>query len=356
MSNFQNLKTLFVTLVPIAIPYAISTYRKFRTQSIRAASLRRPLPQHVSYALNILFFASVAFTIASCYAFSYENLITDTASRIQTPSNVLWERVAARRPHRVLTELDEKLKTRLASTDGRCLYLMYGPETVGNCPFCNSDDPKSFFYYAIPELFLPHLLNFIVLGLATSKAIAGREGSRFRTLATVVGCVLALVEVTAWSEYDWKANARVTRGENLFQFYGWIRLAKSVGFAMVDAGFAAFLWATATNRLMVVPPSATERVDDVLRQLEVSGGKMAAAGIIRNATARDDELRNKSEEYFKRDMAGWNKIMKEEEVQKSMRLAQSQGRLDISKIEVEAGRYAENLIPALGAEPQRWAN
>ena len=353
MTDFQTLKAIAFTLAPIAIPYAITTFRKYRSDSLKAASARRPLPRHVSYAINILFLASVAFVVSSFYAFSYENLIADTGSRVQTPSNVLWERVAARRPDRVLTELDERLKLRLASTEGRCLYLMYGPETVGNCPFCSSDDPRSFFYYAMPEIFLPHLLNFVVLGLATSNAVAGREGSRFRVLATVIGCLAALVEVTAWYKYDWKANAGVVRAADLFPFYGWVRLMRSIGFAGMDMCFAGFLWATATNRLMLAPPSATERIDNVLRQLEVSTGKMAAAGIVRNATARDVDLRGKSEEYFKKDTAVWHENMKEDEVQKNIRLAQSQGRLDLDKIAMEAGRYADNLIPAVGSALQK---
>ncbi|KAI4154853.1 MAG: hypothetical protein LQ340_001398 [Diploschistes diacapsis] len=353
MIDFQSLKALLFTLAPFAIPYAISSFRKYQSYSRKSAHTLRPVPRRTGCALNILFVASIAFIIASFYAFSYENLITDTGSRILTPSNVLWERVAAGRPDRALTELDEKLKARLASTDGKCLYVMYGPETVGNCPFCSSDDPRSFFYYAVPEIFLPHLLNFVILGLVTSDTVAGKEGNRFRTLGTVIGCVLALLEITAWYQYDWKANARVTRASDMFQFYGWARLVRSLGFAVVDMGFAAFLWATATNRLMVVPPNAVDRVDQALRQMEMSGGKIAAAGIVKNAVITNEELRRRTEEFFKFDSERWTEVMADEEVERSIRQAQSEGRLDMGKIKAEAEKYVDNLIPAANADMHR---
>ena len=227
---------------------------------------------------------------------------------------------------------------------------MYAGETVGNCPFCSSDEPRSFFYYAAPEIFLPHLLNFGVLGVATSHAVAGREGSRFRTLATVVGVVMVLVEVTAWWRYDWKANGRVTRPQDLFLFYGRVRLGRSLGMALVDMGFAGLLWGTATNRFMFVPPGAEERVDVVLRRLENARGKMGAAGIIRNVAARNEGLRVKSEDFFVQDDRGWAEVMTDEEVKKSIAKAKAQGRLDVHKMEREAEKYAENLISSASLE------
>ena len=221
---------------------------------------------------------------------------------------------------------------------------------MGNCPFCSSDEARSFFYYAAPEIFLPHLLNFGVLGLATSQAVAGREGSRFRTLATVVGVVMVLVEVTAWWRYDWKANGRATRPADLFLFYGWVRLGRSLGLALVDMGFAGLLWATATNRLMVVPPGAEERVDGVLRRLEIARGKMGAVGIIRNVAARNEGLRVKSADFLVQDDKGWKEVMADEEVKKSIAKAKAQGRLDVDKMEKEAERYAENLLSSASLE------
>ena len=215
---------------------------------------------------------------------------------------------------------------------------------MGNCPFCNTDDARSYFYYALPEIFTPHVLNMVALGLATSAGIAGREGSRFRTLATVIGCILALVEVTAWWQYDWKANARVLRPGDMWQFYGWVRLGRCLGLAVADIGFAGLLWATSSNRIMVVPPRAEERIDEVMRLLGASGGKMTAAGIVRNVVARDSSLKGKSGEWFEEESRRMDRITADEEVKASIAQAKAQGRIDIDKLKPDAERYAEGLV------------
>ena len=349
MSDFESLKTLFYTIAPFAIPYVISSYRKYQAYSRAHKAERRPVPRRIGLSLNILFVAALIALVASAYAFSYENIFTKTASRLQTPSNVLWERVAKKRPGRTLTELDEKLQDRLASVDARCLYLMYGPDTIANCPFCNSDEPMSFFYYAMPSILLPHLLNFIVLGFATSNGVAGREGSRFRASAAVVGCVLALVELAVWYNYDWKANAKATKSVDLFQFFGWIRLSRSIAIAVVDAGFAWFLWATSTNRILVVPPSARERLENVIKQLEICASQQAATGIIHNAIVRNEELHKNTETHWTQDSILMQQVMADPEVQKGLLKAKSLGRLDMDKLELEAAKYAESLIPPMSS-------
>ena len=165
-----------------------------------------------------------------------------------------------------------------------------------------------------------------------------------------MGVLMALVEVTAWWRYDWKANGRVTRAGDLFLFYGWMKLGRSLGIAVTNMGFAAFLWLTATNRFLVVPLGAEERIDGVLRQLEAARGKMGAVGIIGNVTARNEGLRKKSEEIFAQDDRSWKEVMADEEVKKSIAKAKAQGRFDFERMEREADRYAENLISSASLE------
>jgi hypothetical protein len=345
MSTLQNAKTLLYTLGPFLLPYIYSNVRKYWVYSKNNKAQRRPVPRRIGIALNLLFVATTIALISSFYAFSYENVITKTNSRLQTSSTVLWERVALRRPNKALTELDEKLKVRLTSTEGRCLYLMYGPDTTGNCPFCNSDNPDTFFYYALPSILLPHFLNLLLLGLCTSSAVGGKEGKRFRGVAIIIGSLLALAEVIAWNGYDWKDNAKVVKASELFHFYGWARFARNIAIALTDAGFAFLLWATSTNRLMVVPPSAGERIEGIIKTLELGGSKQSAASIIHNTTVRSEKLHSQEYSHWTEHEAKIKEMMQEKAIQRAITRAQSDGRLDTTKIGQEAERYAETLIP-----------
>lgn len=349
MTTFESVKTLAYSLGPFVLPYLYSSFKKYQRYVQTHQAKRRPVPRRIGLVLNLLFIATIAAIVSSFYAFSYENLITKTNSRIQTPQNVLWERVASKRPGHNLTLLDEKLKDRLASTDGRCLYLMHGPDVTGNCPFCSSDEPRTFLYYALPAILSPHLFNMIVLGLATSSNVAGKEGNRFRTPVVLLGCLFAASEILIWLNFDWKTNASVTKGTDLFHFFGWARLGRGAGIAIIDSGLAWFLWATSTNRLMVISPPARERVDEVLKQLGTTSKRLTAMGIIRNATVRNEELHQKELDHWKIDEAKMQEVVSHKSVQKAMLKAKSQGRLDADKLERDAQAYVEAILPVAGS-------
>ena len=345
--SLGGLQTLFLTIAPFLIPYLIRTYRSLRGQAHANLPARRPVPLAIRrYTLNILFAAATLAFISTLPPFTPENILARTSSRIQIPANVLWERVAALRPNRSLTELDEKLRSRLVTVDARCFYLVYGPDVVGNCPFCNSDEPSSYFYYAVPTILFPHLLNLAALGLSTSSAIAGKEGSRWRLHVTILGTILALGELFMYYTYDRKVNARATRSEDLFPFHWKMRLAQGLGLAIVDISFAGLLWLTSTNRLFVAPLTAAERLDHAIRQLETTSGKLTAVGVVRNATVRNQNLRNANDAYWKREGDVMEEVMAEREVVNDMRGALSSGRINLPRVEKEAGLYADNIIDA----------
>lgn len=339
----SRLKTLLFTLGPFLLPRLISYYRTVRTQSRTSQVPIRATPQHVRHALNILFVFAVLALISSLPTLYPENIFTVTSSRIQTPNDVLFTRLAALRPEGFTTDLDETLRPRLASLDARCLYLTYGPDTVAHCPFCTSEDARSYFYYALPTLLLPHLLHLLVLGLATSSAISGSEGNRWRTQAAIVGAVLALGECYIIGARDWKANARTVRAEDLDHFYWRMRTVRGLVLALVDAGFAGFLWATSTNRLFAVPPAAAERIEGVVKVLENVRGRLSAVGIVRNAVVRDEALRKKTDSYWKKEGEVMGEVMDEREVVEGVRAALESGRVSVQNLEEEARMYAEGI-------------
>ena len=299
------------------------------------------------HALNILFVSSALALISTLPYFAPENIFTQTGSRIQTPTDVLFTRLATIRPDKALTATDNALRRRLASLDGRCLYLAYGPSTSADCGFCNSDDPQSYLYYTLPIILLPYILNFCALGLATSSTIAGKEGSRWRTPAVIVGAVAALADCYFFGSYNWQANARVARAEELDHFYWRMRIFRGLTIALIDAGFAGLLWGSSTNRVFIVPPSSAERLEHVTRILETTRGKLGAVGIVRNVMVRDESMRRKGEAYWKREGDVMREVMDEREVIDGMRSALASGRISVATIEEEATKYANGIVGSL---------
>lgn len=229
---------------------------------------------------------------------------------------------------------------------------MYGPDTVGNCPFCSTDDPRSYFYYALPSILFPHLLNLAALGLSTSETIAKREGNRFRAQAAVLGCILALADVSMFYAYDWKANGRIKTAEDLTHFFWNMRIARGLCIAITDGVFALLLWATATNRLFVAPISATERLDRIARELELTGGKLGAIGVLRNTTVRNKGLRAIEASYWNREGHIMDEVMAEKAVLDSVRAALESGRINTFRVEEDARSYAEQIVRANGLESE----
>jgi hypothetical protein len=287
--------------------------------------------------------AAAVALIATLPTFTPENLISRTSSRFQTPSDVLFTRLAKLRPGNVLTANDEVLRSRLTSVDGRSLYLAYGPSTIADCPFCKPDDPASYLYYAIPSILLPHLLNLLVLGLATSGAISGKEGRRWRIHATLTGAALAVAELWIFHSYDWKANARTTRAGDITHFYWTMWTARGILVSLIDAGLAGLLWASSTNRVFVIPPSPAERLETVAKTLESNRGKLITVGIVRNVSVRDEPLRKRGEAYWRNEGEVMGEVMSERAVVEGMRNALESGRISVQEIEAEAVKYAEGI-------------
>ena len=112
--------------------------------------------------------------------------------------------------------------------------------------------------------------------------------------------------------------------------------------ALADALMAGLLWLSSTNRMFVVPPSPAERMETAMRVLENVRGKLNAVGIMRNAVVRDEGLRRKAEGYWRREGQVMGEVMDEREVVEGVRNALS-GRIQVSKVEDEARRYADGI-------------
>ncbi|MCJ1355865.1 MAG: hypothetical protein MMC33_005857 [Icmadophila ericetorum] len=344
MVSADTYKTLLFTLGPLILPRLWSFYKTVRAQSNTSPLPVRPVPSHVQNALNILFFAALLALISTFPTFAEENIFTLTKSRIQTPSDVLYNRLKALRSDGVFTERDDNLRKILGTLDGRCIYLAYGPSTAADCTFCYSDEPLSYFYYALPSIIYPYLLNLVALGLATSTSVSGKEGSRWRTTAGIFGACFAIIEATLFLVYDWKASLRALGTNDLNNFYWSMRIYRGIAIALLDSGIAALLWVASTNRLFGVPPTAAERLENISKLLESTRGRLGAVGVVRNTIVRDDLLRKNAETYWKKEGDVVREVMDEREVVDGVRSALESGRVNIARIEEEARFFAEALV------------
>ncbi|KAL8770333.1 MAG: hypothetical protein Q9209_003969 [Squamulea sp. 1 TL-2023] len=343
--TLSTVKTLLFTVGPFLLPRVLGYYRSLRATKAHQKPIPiRPLPSRLYRSLNILFVSTVLALLSTLPTFAPENIFTITSSRIQTPTDVLFTRLSLLRTNNTLTPLDEALRPRIASLDARCLYLQYGPDVLTHCPFCLSDEPWSYFWYALPTILYPHILHLFALGLATSSVIAKKEGSRWRNSAVLLGVGLAVSECYIIGSRDWKGNARVVRAEDMQHFFWDMRIWRGMGFAVADVVFAGFLWAGGTNRLFVVPPTVGERMEGALRGLEGARGRMAALGIVRNVVVRDEGLRRRGEAYWKKEGTVMAEVLEEREVVEGIRGALESGRISVSQVEEEAKRYAEGIV------------
>ncbi|CAH0017426.1 unnamed protein product [Clonostachys rhizophaga] len=346
--SWENIRSLLIFFGPILLPKAYSWYRSFQSSRRGGASIQR-VPQPVQIALAVLFGLCCTYIIKTLPYFAPENLFAKTESRIQIPVDVLFNRIAATRPNNALTEEDLALRGKFVNLESRLLYLQFGPRVLAECPFCTSDEPKSYFYYAIPDILWPHLANLVAIAVVTSPTWTGKYGIQWRTLATIAAALLAVVEISIVSSYNYQGNARALRLGDLDMFFWTLRNYRLVFLALLDGILGWVLYLSATNRAFTQPPSPAERVEKVNRTLLSAKSKMNALGIMRNTALRDEDLRSRSHAYWSHEVRLMNEVMEDRDVIDGVNDALS-NRINIQEISRDAESYAENVLQPLEAE------
>ena len=345
----NSIKTVAFTVAPIVIPKVFQWVRSVRSPAASPVGSSAPPPAIIPLSrashrsLNIIFFSAALFAFLSLPLFAPRNIFLLTESRIQIPTDVLFNRLAELGP---LTRDDLSLQSKLVSFESRLLYMMWGPSVVANCPFCNSDDFYSYLYYALPSLLLPHLVHLVLLGLATSPTFTSKTTSRFRFLALTCGLFIATYDVGIASSYNHKLNTAAFRLSDI-DFFAWRRrVYLYVSLSIFDALFAGWIYKTATNRWWVKKVTRAERLEASVKALEAAHGKMQAVGIARNVVMRDERLRDRVRAYWEMQERVTKEIFEEEEgVAKEMQGAP--GRIDMAGVAEEAARFAERIVGGL---------
>ncbi|KAK4252043.1 hypothetical protein C7999DRAFT_27283 [Corynascus novoguineensis] len=349
-----TIKSLVIFFGPILLPKAIGYYRRARAAPRIHGLKVRPLPPPITRAVTILLVVSAVFLLRTLPIFSPENIFKVTQSRLQIPADVLFTRLSALRPGNALTSADLALRAKFASLESRLLYLQYGPSVLATCPFCTSDEPRSYLYYALPDLVTPHLFNLATIALATSALLTGPAASRavtgWRQPATLTAVVLAAADVYWVATYNHAANARALRLGEIDFFYWTAHAARYLGLAALDALLALALYLSGTQRAFVTPPSAAERVEVAVRALGAAKGMINGAGVVKNTVLRDEELRGRSNAYWAHEVRLTREMMEEREVIEGVQDALL-NRIDIRSIEKDAENYAKAVLnPHKGGE------
>lgn len=341
-----SVRSLLLFFGPILLPKAIAYYRSARAASAARNLPLRPVPPRIRLALALLAALALGCLVKSFPPFAPENLFASTDSRLQIPVDVLFNRVAQGRAGNALTKLDQRLRTRFVNLESRLLYFQFGPDVVAGCPFCSADEPKSYFYYALPGLLWPHIANLFVVALVTSPSLTGQHGGQWRSLATIAGCALAGLDVWLVSSYNHQANARALRLPNIDFFFWNHRVYRLLAFAALDAALAFVLFLSSTNRAFVKLPSTAQRLDTANRAVALVRSKLSALGIVKNTALRDEDLRSRSQAYWAHEVRLMSEVMEERDVIEGVNDALG-NRIDIQTITRDAEAYAQNVLQPL---------
>ncbi|CCE27237.1 uncharacterized protein CPUR_00709 [Claviceps purpurea 20.1] len=344
--SWESFRSILLCLGPFLLPKAISLYRSLRVSSLSAQGLPiQPIPPRARIALGLLFALCSIYLVQTLSFFAPENLFLRTQSRLQIPVDVLFNRVSTLRPDNALTQSDLALRAKFVNLKSRLLYIQFGPSVLADCPFCNVDEPNSYFYYALPSILWTHLANLVVTAIVTSSAVTGKEGSQWRSYATISGITAAALDAYLVRSYDSQANARQLRLTEVDFFYWSMRIYRLLGLCALNGLLGWVLYLSCTNRAFVRLPSPAERITQATSLLSTARSRLSAMGIINNTAMRDEELRGRSEDYWTHETNLMRGAMEQREVVEGVNDALS-ARINIDAINKEAETYTEGVLNA----------
>ncbi|EFW98615.1 hypothetical protein CMQ_4467 [Grosmannia clavigera kw1407] len=416
-----TIQSLLLFFGPLLLPRAIALYRSVQAAAARQQQQQQQQaggPRDVEGTHRLRWRAAAVLAVLAAAAVKgfwragvlggsvvsplAENIFVATASRLQTPTDVLFTRLAARRPGRLLTAADEALRARLVSLDSRLLYLQFGPDVLVGCPFCadggdgsngsssSSSSTTAYLCYALVDLAAQHLTTLVLIALATSPLVVlGRRGGggrasgsgapgsdrtdlaydlaaartrRWRTPATVATLLLAAADMALLATYNHQANARATRLADLDCFFWTMQRVRGLVSGLLLGGLGLLLYCAVSGwapnrpagpllRLFLFGPlpaeSPAERITTTARALATTRSRLNAAAIVKNTALRDVELRARTQAYWAREVALVAEAMEERDVIEGINDA-LENRLDMRQIEHDADVYVQNVVPLRG--------
>ena len=322
--------------------------RNARNSQRRNQLAVRPTPPKVAYCLTALYVVAAFFLVRTLPPFLPENIFETTQSRLQAPTDVIFNRLSTLRPNNSLSAHDLTLRSKFINLESRFLYVQYGPEVLSSCPFCSVEDPRSYLYYTVPGILGLHLLNLIVIAAVTSPLLAGREAASWRRAASLAAVATAVADLYFVSTYNHHANGRALRLEAVDFFFWNARVCRNLALAALDGLLGLLLYLSATNRAFVVQLSPADRVLQMGRTLAGSFSRLCVLGVLKNTASRDEELRDMATAYWTHEVNLMRQVMEEREVVELINHA-LQTRLDMRRVEKDAENYSRIILPARNA-------
>ncbi|KUI57735.1 hypothetical protein VP1G_05039 [Cytospora mali] len=340
--SWGTIKSLVFFFGPMLVPKAIAWYRSARAAQTAQKAPIRALPRRSAAAISLLVTAALLFAVYTLPILSPENVFTTTRSNPTTSNNLLLTRLETLRP---LTPRDDTLRDKFESKASKLLYYKYGPDVLLDCPFCNSQEPSTYLVYAVPAVAAAHLANAVLLGLATSRFVTGRAGQQWRGLTTYAALGVAAADMYVLAQWDHVAGNEKARVLSEVTFLHWrMRVYRYLALAGLDLLLAGVLYVSGTNRMFLVAPSTAERVNAITEGMHKTRARLQSAGIIKNTTARDAELRAAEARYWAFEVVSSQEAMESEEVMESMRDAVENRRINLDVIGQDAETYAQNVL------------
>lgn len=335
MVSWSTIQTFLVLLGPIIYSRGKAFY-----QSTRLRGPPRTLTLGTHRILNILFVTGVIALLSTLPTFAPENIFQKTGSRLQIPTDTLFYRLSKIRD---ITPNDEILRARLASKEGRLTYANFGPKPLVECSWCSSEEAKTYLFYALPTLALPHLLHIAVLGVVTSSYFSP-FGSVWRTQATVAGLALFLAELyfVGVSTSDRDANTLARLPADVVWTHWRLNLWRGIGIAFVDAwlGYVIFLTGTGRWTAGLDGLHVQEKLETLNKASELVYARLHSENFLRQTVLRNKDLREKSFEFWTAEERVGKEIMLDEEV-KNVRANLT---LNITQLTEEAAQKSEGML------------
>ena len=235
-----------------------------------------------------------------------------------------------------------------------------------NCNFCTIDDEVSWVLYHLPtNVLLPHLLHFLAVGMATSSGVGGWEVGRWRGRALVVAAALVVLDLYMLIGFEQSIDVNGPAPMGLF----WVmRVLRPLLLCAFDALLAAVMWASATNRLVMLGNGDVDEEGVKRRNMEMlnrsnvvlqtAQTKLRAANVTRNTVVRDRVLQKVEDAYW-RDVtevegreglgggAGMEGVWEDEDVQAALARAYGQGAIDVGRMRREAEGFVTGVTSGL---------
>lgn len=373
----NSAKSLLIFFAPIIIPRLIGAYRALRV-SIASRPPPRGIPDLAARALNVLF-GSIVFFLLHSLPFNPHapepNVFTLTRSRINTPTDVIFQRLSRLRSGGLLTDADTLLREKLTSLGARKVYLTFGPDALTSCQYCSFDNLHTYLLYYLPvNVLRPHLIHLLILGVATSAPLSGPYGARWRTKFTIAGLALAALDLWIVATYDAVQSASIAVKAGQVPpsgLYNYMTLLRPLAFTICDCICALVIYLSATNRFFFKPPSTVDQIDHAITTALVAAtnanSKLHAASVARNAVVRDKSLKTRDDVYWQTMVAVEsptrgagngaqavangavvNNIWEEEEVARAMSRAMAgHGGVDLAQLGTSANDFVRGVTEGL---------